>query len=73
MSDVTRNPTLPPIGPEGRKAAFFDLDRTILDMHTMILFARYLQNKRVVSEKNICNAKCGEKRNRPCAQQQHFL
>lgn len=32
------------------QAAFFDLDDTMVDMHTMILFAQFLSRKKVVSE-----------------------
>ncbi|PHM66370.1 haloacid dehalogenase [Xenorhabdus stockiae] len=35
------------------QAAFFDLDSTILDMHTMILFAQYLGKKKVVKEQQV--------------------
>ncbi|HCI1651758.1 TPA: HAD-IB family hydrolase [Pseudomonas aeruginosa] len=38
---------------EGCVAAFFDLDNTILDMHTMILFARYLADQARISEHNV--------------------
>ncbi|WP_025805325.1 HAD family hydrolase [Pseudomonas chlororaphis] len=34
-------------------AAFFDLDNTILDMHTMILFARYLSDQARISEHKV--------------------
>nr|WP_273828498.1 HAD-IB family phosphatase [Pseudomonas sp. SBT1-2] len=37
----------------GCTAAFFDLDNTILDMHTMILFARYLSDLARVSDDQV--------------------
>ncbi|WP_340610996.1 HAD family hydrolase [Xenorhabdus bharatensis] len=53
MSQPIRKAGSSSICQERCQAAFFDLDSTILDMHTMILFAQYLGRKKIVNEQKI--------------------